>query len=107
MKTADGMENRNQGATLALWVLLLWGGWILLRRILIPALARRRGGTRWASVAVGAAILAAMVHAVVDFSLQLPANAFLTAVLLGVLTGAAEDENDSVAASVDRDGLVT
>jgi mannosyltransferase len=29
VKTADGMENRNQGATLALWVLLLWGGWVL------------------------------------------------------------------------------
>jgi O-antigen ligase len=70
-------------------ILLVWAFAVYLRRFLNPALSRRKGEPRWTSVAVAAAVFAMLVHSIFDFNLQIPANAGLFAIILGVLAGAA------------------
>jgi len=69
-------------------LLLAWGVWIFSRRILGPALADAADRGRWTTLGTTAAVFAMLVHTVVDFNLQTPANAVLFATLLGILTGA-------------------
>lgn len=73
------------GAALALWGLVAFG-----RRVLRRALSR--AGGRPTTVAAAAAVLAGLVHAVVDFPLQMPAVALLFSILAGVVASAAEDQ---------------
>jgi len=72
--------------------LLTWGLWVFIRRVIRPALARSSRQLRWTTVATAAAVVAMMIHSVVDFNLQTPSNALLFAVLVGILVAAASDE---------------
>jgi len=69
----------------------------LLGRILIPALSGLERRKRWTTVGVAASVSAILAHSVVDGNLQIPANASLFAILLGVLSAAARDEEKNAA----------
>ncbi len=71
-------------------IALLWGLLALLRRSLLPVVAAR-DGAQWTSIACAGAVVAMLVHTIVDFNLQIPANAALFAVVLGILTAGADD----------------
>jgi len=73
--------------------LLTWALWIFIRRVMRPALTRSSRRLRWTTVATAAGVFAMLIHSVVDFNLQTPSNALLFAVLVGILTAAARDEN--------------
>jgi hypothetical protein len=72
-------------------ILLVVALYLLVRRFLVPALDPRSTERPWSTAAVAAAVFAMLVHSIVDFNLQVPSNAALFAVLLGVLAAAAED----------------
>jgi O-antigen ligase len=71
--------------------LLVWALWVFIRHVLRPALAGSRNGVRWTTAATAAAVFAMLIHSIVDFNLQTPSNALLFAILLGILTAAAQD----------------
>lgn len=71
------------GAGLLLWALIVLG-----TRVLGPV---SRGEPRWTTLGTAAAVFAMLVHSVLDFNLQVPANAALFAMLLGILAAAAGD----------------
>jgi O-antigen ligase len=76
------------GAALLGWALI-----VFVRRILRPVLEQIATRPRWSSIAAAAAVFAMLVHSVVDFNLQNPANALLFSVLVGVVTAAAGDSD--------------
>ena len=69
-------------------VLLAWALWVFIRRAMRPAVQESLHRIRWTSVAAAAAVLAMLVHSIVDFNLQTPSNAVLFSILVGVLVGA-------------------
>lgn len=68
-------------AAIAWWAALLW-----LVALCLRGIRQRRRNRHYAIAAIGASVLVA-VHSSVDFSLQLPAVAFLYATLIGVGVG--------------------
>jgi len=74
-------------------LLLTWALWVFIRRVMRPALARKSHHLRWTTVAIAAGVFAMLIHSVVDFNLQTPSNAALFAILVGLLTAAAQDES--------------
>ena len=83
-------------------IVLLWGLVALLRRSVLPVVAAARGGAQWTSIACAAAVFAMLVHTIVDFNLQIPSNAALFAVILGILAAGADDVTH-VATHLDAD----
>ncbi len=65
---------------------------VFFRGILAPALSGLDKRPRFTTVGVAAAVSAILAHSVVDGNLQIPANAALFAILLGVLAAAARDD---------------
>lgn len=78
-------------------VLLGWALWIFVARILVPALRGVAGSPRWTTIAAAAAVFAVLAHSVLDFNLQIPANAAQFAVLVGILAAASRDDEPAPA----------
>jgi O-antigen ligase len=78
-------------AGLAGAVLLIWALFRLWNRVLAPVIGGAVTAPRWTSIAAAAAVITMLVHTVVDFNLQIPSNAGLFAVVLGVLAASAGD----------------
>jgi O-antigen ligase len=74
------------GIVLLLWMMVAFA-WLVLRPVVAPA----RGQPRWTSLALVGAVFAILLHAVIEFSLQIPAVSALFAVVLGTLVAAAGD----------------
>lgn len=83
------------GAAILLWALV-----VLVLRVFRPRSGR---APRWTTVGCAAAVFAMLVHSVLDFNLQVPANAALFALLVGMLTASADDGSNR-GAREDRDG---
>jgi len=78
-------------------VLLVGALLTLFGRILVPALRSIATRPRFTSVGAAAALAAILAHSVVDGDLQIPADAALFAILLGVLAAAAREEEQRAA----------
>jgi O-antigen ligase len=74
------------GVALLGWALFAYLWWILR-----PALAGA-ARPRYTTIGAAAAVFALLIHSIFDFNLQIPSNAALFAVLVGVVVAAAGDE---------------
>lgn len=75
---------------------MLLVGWLVLavaRRVLWPALRPGSSRPRWTTAALASAILAMLLHSILEFNLQVPAVAALFAVLGGMLIAAAGERD--------------
>lgn len=73
-------------------VLLGWALWIFVARLLTPALRGVAGSPRWTTIGAAAAVFAVLTHSILDFNLQIPANAAQFAVLVGIVAAASRDD---------------
>jgi len=71
-------------------LLMAWALAIFVRRVLWRGLGESSRRPRWTTIAMASAVFAMLVHSVVEFNLQVPANAALFSVLLGALTAATD-----------------
>jgi len=75
------------GVAILGWALFAYLWWILR-----PALGTAARRPRYTTIGAAAAVVALLLHSIFDFNLQIPSNAALFAVLLGVVTAAAGDD---------------
>jgi hypothetical protein len=66
-------------------LLILWGGFVYVRKYLWPAIGSREHPLDLFRLGIAVAVLSILLHSFIDFNLQIGANGFLFALLSGLL----------------------